>query len=369
MAINLASKYSKKVDERFYRESQAKMATSNTYEFNGVDTVIVTSIPTAQMNDYARTGANRYGVPADLQNSIQTMKVNKDRSFTFVIDKGNKIQDQMLMDAGKALSRQIREVVKPEYDAHVFGVAATKAVAASNYDDTAVTKQTAYEAFLTGQESLGDKDVPDSGRIAFCSYKFANMLKMDPAFMKYSDLSQEMILKGVIGEVDGTKIVKVPSSRLPGDCSFILVHPSALVGPQQLTDYKIHDNPPGISGWLVEGRVIYDCFALDQKLGALYYQGGSGNLGRIIVTSVAGSTSGTSVISTAGAAVPGTTLVYKTGSSATTVTYGTDVSAWTALPTNGIITPTNGHTIVQVAAKDSSGKAKSVGQATLTVGA
>ena len=43
---NLASKYAKKVDERFSRESQAMLALNNDYSFTGVRTVNVYSIPT-----------------------------------------------------------------------------------------------------------------------------------------------------------------------------------------------------------------------------------------------------------------------------------------------------------------------------------
>lgn len=42
------------------------------------------------------------------------------------------------------------------------------------------------------------------------------------------------------------------------------------MAPIKLADYKIHDNPPGINGWLVEGRVIYDAFVLNNKKGAIY---------------------------------------------------------------------------------------------------
>ena len=38
--------------------------------------------------------------------------------------------------------------------------------------------------------------------------------------------------------------------------------------------YRIHDDPPGISGWLVEGRTIYDAFVLNEKRYAVYYHGG-----------------------------------------------------------------------------------------------
>lgn len=110
---NLASKYSKVVDERFTRESQAMMALSNNYDFTGVKTVNVYSIPVVPMTDYARTGLNRYGTPDDLQRNVQALTITKDRAFTFIIDKGDKLQSEMVSDAGRALQRNLREVWVP----------------------------------------------------------------------------------------------------------------------------------------------------------------------------------------------------------------------------------------------------------------
>ena len=273
MSVNLASRYSGKVNERFFRESQAVLALNNDYKFSGVSTVYVYTIPTVALRNYTRSGLQRYGAPADLQNNIQELTVTRDRAFSFVIDRGDKNQTQMTMDAGKALAREIREVVVPEYDSYIFDKLARAAIAKSHTATTAVTKSNAYELFLDAQESLGNSNVPDQGRVCFCSYKFANLLKQDPAFMRYGDTSQNMLRKGVIGEVDGCHIVKVPATRLPSGCSFILAHPEAATAPKQLEDYKIHDNPPGISGWLVEGRILYDCFVLNGKSDGVWYHG------------------------------------------------------------------------------------------------
>jgi len=49
-------------------------------------------------------------------------------------------------------------------------------------------------------------------------------------------------------------------------------HPIATVAPTKLDEYKIHPDPPGISGSLCEGRVVYDAFVLENKAKALYYQ-------------------------------------------------------------------------------------------------
>ena len=274
--VNLASKYSKKVDERFKTASQASLVTNNEYDFTGVSTVNVYSIPTVDLTDYKREGANRYGVPGELGNSVQALTITKDRAWTFTIDKGNKNQTQMVMDAGKAVSRQLREKVIPEYDSHVFKTLAIAACAKEGHSSTtAVTKSNAYAEFLAGQEVLGDAGVPDEGRVALCSYKFANLMMQDPSFMKYGNMSQEMVRKGLLGEIDGAKIVKVRRSRLPAGCDFIITHPIACVAPKQLSEYKIHTDAPGISGWLAEGRIIYDAFVLNNKADAIFYHGSS----------------------------------------------------------------------------------------------
>lgn len=110
---NLASKYSKVIDERFTKESQAMMALNNNYDFTGVDTVNVYSIPIVPLTDYQRSGNQRYGVPDDLQRNVQSLKITKDRAFTYIIDKGDKLQSQMASDAGKSIQRQLREVWIP----------------------------------------------------------------------------------------------------------------------------------------------------------------------------------------------------------------------------------------------------------------
>lgn len=371
MSKNLASKYSPKVDERFTRVSQAEMALNNDYDFTGVDTVNVFSIPTVPMRDYQRSGANRYGTPDDLQRNVQSMKVTRDRSFTFVIDKGDKIQSQMVSDAGKALSRQTNEVMIPEYDAYVFRTLANAATMNGAFSDKAITKANAYEALLAGQERLGDHNVPDTGRVAFCSYKYANYLKQDPSFVRYGDKSQDMLIKGCIGEVDGTKIVKVPSSRLPAGCSFILVHPSAATAPKQLNDYKIHDNPPGINGWLVEGRFIYDCFVLDSKADGVYYHGSQGVLKHLnILTAPSATSDSKTVVLINTEAGTGHSFVYKLAKSVDTVpavTYGTALDGWTPVSTGGEVTVESDDAIVVVAEIDASNKPVGVGRSKINV--
>lgn len=370
--INLATKYSQKVDERFSRESQAMLALSNEYEFKGSKTVKVYSIPTVAMSDYSRSGANRYGTPTDLSRNVQVLTVKQDRAFTFIIDKGDRLQSELVSDAGKALSRQLRETVVPEFDTYVFQTLAQAATEAGGCASYALTKDNAYAAFLDGMEYLGNNNVPDKGRVAFCTYRFANLLKQDPAFMKYSNLSQEMILKGVIGEVDGCKIVKVPSNRLPAGAAFLITHAVAATAPKQLEDYKIHDNPPGVSGWLVEGRFIYDCFVLNEKVRAVYYHGGQSVLKSLNALTAASSTGKTTLL--VNGSMEGDKRYYITAAKASelpAVRFGEAVSteSWTELEGVSVeFAPTSGHTVLRVVEVDSENKPIACGDALLNIG-
>ena len=267
MAINYASKYAQKIDEKFARESMTSPAVNNDYDFVGVKTVNVYSVPTAPMNDYSVTGTSRYGTPQELDNTVQELTMSMDRSFTFTIDRGTYNDTQMSNAAGAALQRQLREVVVPEIDKYRFG----KIVEGAGTTVTGtISKTTAYDAFLTGASELIENNVPLTGCTAFVSSNFYKNIKEDSSFIRNGDMSQDILIKGQVGTIDGIPVIVVPKSYFPEGVEFIITNQAATTAPVKLSEYKIHDNPPGINGWLVEGRVYYDAFVLDNKKDAIY---------------------------------------------------------------------------------------------------
>lgn len=261
MAINFASKYSAKVDERFASESITGAAVNNDYDWDGVKTVNVYSIGTAPLNDYKMTGLNRYGDPEELGDSVQTMTLSQDKSFTYTIDRKNYTDTQMTKEAGKSLSRQTNEVLIPYVDGYRI---AKMANYAGKTDYAEITKENAYEEFMSLNTDL---EGPEDGRLAYVTAAFYKAIKLDDNFIKKGDMSQEMLVKGVIGEVDGVQI-KV-TNKLPTHCNFVITHSIATVAPTKLETYKIHEDAPGIDGWLVEGRIYFDAFVLDNKKNAI----------------------------------------------------------------------------------------------------
>lgn len=159
-----------------------------------------------------------------------------------------------------------------EIDAYRLAAMATAAVAngGTPATPTAITAENAYSSFLTMMEYFADNKVPQNNINVWVSPAFYSFLKLDNSFILASDLGQKMLVNGQVGEIDGARIIRVPSTYLPENTAFIGAHPAATVFADKLEDYKTHDNPPGINGWLVEGRVIYDAFVLTSKLKAVY---------------------------------------------------------------------------------------------------
>ena len=278
MAVNLATKYAKKVDERFKLKSLTESFINREYDWEGVKTIKVWSIPTVELNDYSRTGSNRYGTPSELEDTVAEYTLSQDKGFTFTIDKGNQVDQMNVKGAGKALQREIDEVIVPTKDMYRLNKIAAAAVANSGYASASITTSNAYSKFLDGQKYLDNKKVPLAGRVAAISASFYALIKQDSSFIKSGDLSQKMLVNGQVGEIDGVKLVKVPDSYLPTNCAFIITHPSVTVAADKLAEYKIHDNPPGINGNLIEGRVYYDAFVLEAKKDGAYAHFTSGSM-------------------------------------------------------------------------------------------
>lgn len=260
--VNYAEKYSPIVDELFYREALTNPAVNQKYDWIGVETVKVYGIGTAEMGDYNLTGNFRYGNPEELSNSTQEMTLRRDRAFTYTIDRKSYDDTLMTMEAGESLARQIRERVIPEVDNYrLLQMSLGSAFKSTN----TISKSSTYEEALVLNGNLDDNNVPKSGRVMFITPKAFNFLKLDSAFVKTGDMSLKISLTGLVGEVDGVPVILTPSSRMPVGVNMIIVHNSATPAPMKLIDYKTHINPPHINGWLVEGRIRYDAFVLNNK--------------------------------------------------------------------------------------------------------
>ena len=272
MAIELVTKFLPLVDEVFASESKTALLTNKNFDFDGAHTVKIWKIGTAEMNDYGRTGAeegnwSRYGKVLDLDATTETMTLRKDRSFTYVIDRLD--EDESGLEAAKALSRQLRQVVIPEVD--LYTISEMAANAGHKPDAAALTADNIYDEIIKGSNALDKSEAPEKDRSLVVTPDTYLLLKRCKDIAMETDIGNEMRLKGIIAMVDGMPVIRVPAARVPAGFGFMIAHPIATVGVEKLAAYKVHHNPPGISGTLTEGRIVYDAFVLENKAGAIYY--------------------------------------------------------------------------------------------------
>lgn len=269
MAINLVTKFSPLVDEKFTAESKTSIVTNKDYDFIGTHSLKIYSVGVAEMNDYGRNtdGTARYGTVKDLSTETQEVSMEKDRSFTFAIDKMDEDETLGALNAGSALARQLREVVIPEVDKYTYAKMATNA---GTTKEETITKENAYAAILAGTETFDEKMIPTEGRVVTTQPKFYSLLKQDKNAVLETEIGQNMRIKGVIANMDGVTIQKVPSTMLPENTNFILSHKVATTQAVKLAEYKIHTDVVGVSGAVVEGRIYYTAFVRNNKKGAIY---------------------------------------------------------------------------------------------------
>lgn len=269
MAINLAEKYSKQVQERFYQDSYTQSLFSKNLdtEFIGVRTVRVYEVDTFPMNDYTRSGMSRYGTPKELGDTMYEFQMKKDRSFTGTIDKGNQAEQLNIKEAGKCLRRQMREVVTPEIDDYRMKVWAEQAgqhVALT----AAPSKTTIVEALLDAGVALDKLHVPKKNRTYVIDASYYKYLKLASEWIGIDVLGQKALEQGTIGTFDGVPVKSV--ADMPKNVYFMLILKDAAISPMKLNTYKLHKDAPGISGTLIEGRVMYDAFVRPTRAGGIY---------------------------------------------------------------------------------------------------
>lgn len=264
MAVNLATKYEKQFEAAFKPNSYFEGKTNTKYKFDGAQSIKIYSPVTTPMTDYKRTGANRYGEPTEMDTVVQEMKLSQDRGFTKSLDRGNYSDQMMSISAGAWMKEQIGGVVTPETERYGVAQWVRNAGHIVTISEKAA-KNTIVEALAELPRVLTDSFVPEDGRYLYITADAFTKVKLSDQFVSNDTLGVKTLEKGVLGEFMGAKIVVLPTSFLPENCYAFIARKESLLLPRKIASYKTHNNPPGLDGWLMEGRVYYDAFVLGAK--------------------------------------------------------------------------------------------------------
>lgn len=264
MAVNLATKYSGKLDQLFSAGSYTDRAVNKNYDFDGVKTINVYTVTTVPTTNYDRTSTgDRFGGNNEVQDVITPYTLNNDKAFKLVIDRGNYEQGALAKKAGEVLRAEMEERVIPEIDANRIAAGATGATAVSQ----AVTATSdAYDDFLTANAYLDEAKAPKSGRFAFVTPVEYKAIKKDiVTTVNANEYNDKLLPRGFVGELDGVNVVVVPTSYFPENTKCVMWHKDALLGAKQITNTRVIRDSELVDGSVLTGRFIYDSFVLNGK--------------------------------------------------------------------------------------------------------
>ena len=269
MAINYATKYHSKVAERFKKAPLTAAAAGNEYSFVGAKTIVVSSVDVVELTNFNRTAAsNRFGAVANLGDTKQEMQMTQDKSFAFAIDAGDMSDQAIEKSAGKALRRELDEVVMPTLDKYRLNAWATGAgTVHKTGSTTALTKNTILPAIIATGGEMSNALVPETERTLYVPIRNYQLLVQADAVVQLSGgtMAKDAVANGVVGTIDRNKVVPVPDGWFPAGVEFIIKYKGATVDPVKLQNYHIRKDAQGFDGPVVEGRIYFDSFVLDAK--------------------------------------------------------------------------------------------------------
>lgn len=267
--IHFDERYKKGLLDGFNKASETDDMFSHDLdmEFSGVKTVHVTSLKTEKLQDYDRSKevgtGSRYGKTKEVGNEVQTFTMTQDKSLSLSIDKGNNKETMDKAKVGKVMKAERDERIVPEMDTYRLGKWAKDA---GIHEELAAapTKATIVTQIMELHNKMLDAGVPDQLQLRV-TRTYMPTLKLSDEWAALDSLGGETLPKGCIGKFDGMAVKPMTTKRMPANVPFMITFKGSLISPAKINDFKGHVDPPGLSGDLLEFRMMYDAFVLGKK--------------------------------------------------------------------------------------------------------
>lgn len=267
--IHFPEKYKQSLMDGFNKASETDALFTHELdtEFSGVNTVHVTSLKTEPLQNYNRnvqvgTGS-RYGNTKEVGDEVQTFTMTQDKSLSLSIDKGNNAEQFNMKQAGKVMKAEREEQIIPELDTYRLRKWAEEGGIHKELSE-APGKNNIVTQIIELHNEMLDAGVPDNITLLIAR-TYLPALKLSAEWTALDSLGGKTLPKGTIGEFDGMPVKPMTSKRMPANVPFMLIYKGSVIAPMKIEKFKGHVDPPGLSGDLLEFRMIHDAFVLGKK--------------------------------------------------------------------------------------------------------
>jgi hypothetical protein len=267
MAINLAKKYHDKLVKSLEYASNLAGKTTDEYKLDGGEGVYLTSLVPQALNSYNMAAtSNRYGTPSEMQDVQQYVGWDYDKSYAITVDKANYQDGGYLKTAGAVIEEQNNSIVAPFIEQNFYGKLCMNAgkVVTGNAPTASdiMGRLTAIEAWFR------NNNIPKADRFVAVPTTVFQLIRH--ALTNCDDITDKMLIKGLVGRIGSLNIVEVADSDLFSDVYLVAWYKRAALKAFDIKDARVHQDPPGINGILVEFRVRGVNSVIGQYKGGVY---------------------------------------------------------------------------------------------------
>lgn len=289
-SIALATKYLPILDEVYKAESKTAVldTASERARFDGAHSIEIYKTSMDGLGDYSRNAGFPTG---SVTGTWENIPLNYDRSRSLMVDVLDN-DESVGMAFGTLAGQFVRQHVVPELDARRFALYATNAGNSANADIT-VGSTDIPAAISTAEQTMGDAEVPEEGRILFVSEKCYAALKAKITRYVQNDVRG---VNTLVDYYDDMRVIKVPQGRFNtaiteydgvsnGEeaggfaptaggykINFMIVHPSAIIQVVKHLVPRIFSPAENINAdaWLMNYRIAGVNAVEDNKVNGIY---------------------------------------------------------------------------------------------------
>lgn len=261
--VNLAEKFSPKLDKAFKLSSYTDAYVNKDYDFDGVNSIKVWGLDSAPLVDYdVSSNTNRYGGFSEITDTLETYTLANDKAFSKSLDTLNEQDSMAVKKAASWLALQMNQRIVPTIDKDRFGTAFTAAQATGGGGAVALDTDDVLGQIYDMNVACEEVSAPADGRVFFCTPDVYKLIKKEVTPLLSQTTGEIVHGKGLCGQIDGVPVISVPSNLFPDTCKALFWHKSALLAARKLTETRILTNTHVVSGALILGRFRYDSWAL-----------------------------------------------------------------------------------------------------------
>lgn len=280
--VNYATVFLQQLVQKYTRELLTTGLTTRKVEFVNANTIKIPHVTVGGYKDHSRSGGfNRQNAT----NEWTPKTLAFDRDVEFFVDSMDVDESNQTLAAANITNTFLTEKAIPETDAYrISKLHADYAAAGGVPDTTALTAANVLSIFDGYMSQMDDDEVPEEGRMLYCTPAVRKLLKEAQEISRYIDVSKASAgIDRRVHSLDDVTIQMVPSGRMKTAYDFtdgyapaaaakqinmILVHPTAVIACDKHSYIRLW--APGThtqgDGWLYQNRKYGDLFVLENRI-------------------------------------------------------------------------------------------------------